>query len=200
MRVLSAIVILGLVAARLRLRRRPGSRRSPPVLASRARKCRAGFIASPCREPISRSPSMGWRSSQPWPSGSWLAFKSMGNDVMVMGDLVLTADEVNPVLKRLEEGGVEITALHNHLLRASPATMYMHVHGHGRADQARDDPAGGPRSEQDAIRGGDRRHLGRSRDAGCDDRARPTKRSISTRTRSIRRSGARARSMAASIR
>src|SRR5215211_914996 len=63
--------------------------------------------------------------------GSWLAFRSMGNEVMVMGDLVLTADEVNPVLKRLEDGGVEITALHNHLLRASPSTMYMHVHGHG---------------------------------------------------------------------
>jgi len=63
--------------------------------------------------------------------GSWLAFRSMGNEVMVMGDLVLAEDEVNPVLKRLEDGGVEITALHNHLLRASPSTMYMHVHGHG---------------------------------------------------------------------
>src|SRR6478672_5641325 len=51
--------------------------------------------------------------------GSWLAFEPMGNDVMVMGDLVLTADEVNPVLKRLEDGGVDVTALHNHLLRAS---------------------------------------------------------------------------------
>jgi hypothetical protein len=61
--------------------------------------------------------------------GSWLAFRPIGNEVMVMGDLVLTEDEVNPVLKRLEAGGVEITALHNHLLRASPATMYMHGHG-----------------------------------------------------------------------
>src|SRR3954465_3225345 len=65
--------------------------------------------------------------------GSWLAFRSMGPEVMVMGDLVLTEDEINPVLKSLEAGGVEITALHNHLLRASPATMYMHVHGHGAA-------------------------------------------------------------------
>src|SRR5215211_2605452 len=65
--------------------------------------------------------------------GSWLAFSPMGNEVMVMGDLVLTEDEINPVLTRLEQGGVEITALHNHLLRASPATMYMHVHGHGEA-------------------------------------------------------------------
>lgn len=63
--------------------------------------------------------------------GSWLAFKPMGNEVMVMGDLVLTQEEINPVLARLEQGGVEITALHNHLLRSSPATMYMHVHDHG---------------------------------------------------------------------
>ena len=41
----------------------------------------------------------------------------------VMGDLVLTRDEVNPVMKRLAEGGIEITALHNHLLGAAPATM-----------------------------------------------------------------------------
>ncbi|MEZ0167899.1 DUF1259 domain-containing protein [Microvirga sp. TS319] len=65
--------------------------------------------------------------------GSWLAFKPMGNEVTVMGDLVLTQEEINPVLSRLEQGGVEITALHNHLLRSSPATMYMHVHGHGDA-------------------------------------------------------------------
>ena len=50
---------------------------------------------------------------------------------MVMGDLVLTQEEVNPVMSRLAEGGIEITALHNHLLRAQPATMYMHVEGHG---------------------------------------------------------------------
>jgi Domain of Unknown Function (DUF1259) len=63
--------------------------------------------------------------------GSWLAFKQMGNDVMVMGDLVLTDDEVNPVLKRLSEGGLDVTALHKHILRSTPNTMYMHVHGHG---------------------------------------------------------------------
>jgi hypothetical protein len=50
---------------------------------------------------------------------------------MVMGDLVLTHEEVNPVMKKLVEGGIEITALHNHLLRSSPATMYMHFLGHG---------------------------------------------------------------------
>src|SRR3954452_10706385 len=63
--------------------------------------------------------------------GSWLAFKPMGNDAMVMGDLVLTQEEVNPVMKKLLDNGVEITALHNHLLRSEPATMYMHVSGHG---------------------------------------------------------------------
>ena len=63
--------------------------------------------------------------------GSWLAFEPAGDGAMVMGDLVLTQDEVNPVMKSLAQGGIEITALHNHLLRSSPATMYMHVEGHG---------------------------------------------------------------------
>src|SRR5436190_2726927 len=51
--------------------------------------------------------------------GSWVAFKKSGDMTMVMGDLVLTEDEVTPVLTRLEEGGVEISALHNHVLRES---------------------------------------------------------------------------------
>jgi biotin operon repressor len=62
---------------------------------------------------------------------SWVAFKPMGKEAMVMGDLVLTENEIQPVMKKLQEGGLEITALHNHLLRAQPATMYMHVLGHG---------------------------------------------------------------------
>jgi hypothetical protein len=65
--------------------------------------------------------------------GSWLAFESMGKTTMVMGDLVLTEDEIEPVMKKLADGGIEITALHNHLLRASPATFYMHVFGRGDA-------------------------------------------------------------------
>lgn len=65
--------------------------------------------------------------------GSWVAFEPMGNTAMVMGDLVLTQDEVNPVMSRLLESGMTITALHNHLLRSSPGTMYMHVHGSGDA-------------------------------------------------------------------
>jgi hypothetical protein len=50
---------------------------------------------------------------------------------MVMGDLVLTEDEVNPVIRRLQDGGVWQTALHNHLLNESPRVMYLHIHGHG---------------------------------------------------------------------
>jgi hypothetical protein len=63
--------------------------------------------------------------------GSWLAFEKMGDSGMVMGDLVLTMDEVSPVMKKLVEGGIEVTALHNHLLRNQPFTMYMHILGHG---------------------------------------------------------------------
>jgi len=65
--------------------------------------------------------------------GSWVAFKPMGHEAMVMGDLVLTENEIQPVMKKLQDGGLEITALHNHLLRAQPATFYMHVQGHGEA-------------------------------------------------------------------
>jgi len=63
--------------------------------------------------------------------GGWVAFKPMHGGAMIMGDLVLLETEVNPVMAKLIEGGVEITAVHNHLLRASPATFYMHVSGHG---------------------------------------------------------------------
>jgi hypothetical protein len=63
--------------------------------------------------------------------GGWLAFKPMGDKTMVMGDLVLTGDEINPVLSKLEEGGISVTAIHNHLLRATPMTFYMHVGGEG---------------------------------------------------------------------
>ena len=63
--------------------------------------------------------------------GSWVAFEGTGADAMVMGDLVLTESEISPVMKQLLASGIEITALHNHLLRAQPATFYMHVQGHG---------------------------------------------------------------------
>src|SRR5258708_366766 len=63
--------------------------------------------------------------------GSYLAFQKMGSEAMVMGDLVLLHEEVNPVMKKLVDGGIQITALHNHVLRSSPATMYMHFSGRG---------------------------------------------------------------------
>lgn len=63
--------------------------------------------------------------------GSWVAFKKTGDMMMVMGDLVLVEDEVTPVLTKLQEGGVEVTALHNHVLHESPRVMYMHIHAMG---------------------------------------------------------------------
>lgn len=63
--------------------------------------------------------------------GGWLAFKPMGGQAMVMGDLVLTEPEINPVMTRLLADGITVTAVHNHLLRAQPATFYMHVAGQG---------------------------------------------------------------------
>jgi hypothetical protein len=63
--------------------------------------------------------------------GGWVAFEKMGGQSMVMGDLVLTGDEVSPVMQKLLEGGIQVTALHNHLLRNQPFTMYMHVMGMG---------------------------------------------------------------------
>ena len=64
--------------------------------------------------------------------GGWAAFHYVGkNDAMVMGDLVLIEEEVAPVMKTLEDGGVEVTALHNHLIGESPRILYIHMGGHG---------------------------------------------------------------------
>src|SRR5919201_1135239 len=65
--------------------------------------------------------------------GSWAAFKKMGDKAMVMGDLVLTEEELSPVMRKLLDGGVEVTAVHNHLLNESPRVMYMHIGGMGDA-------------------------------------------------------------------
>jgi hypothetical protein len=63
--------------------------------------------------------------------GGWVAFEPMGDASMMMGDLVLTESEINPVMTKLLAEGLEITAVHHHLLRANPATFYMHVAGVG---------------------------------------------------------------------
>jgi hypothetical protein len=63
--------------------------------------------------------------------GGWVAFAPMHGEAMVMGDLVLLETEITPVMTKLLDGGLDVTAIHNHILRASPATFYMHVGGHG---------------------------------------------------------------------
>lgn len=65
--------------------------------------------------------------------GSWAAFSSSGDNAMVMGDLVLTEDEVGPVMTKLQQGGIDVTALHNHVLHELPRVMYMHIAGRGNA-------------------------------------------------------------------
>src|SRR4051812_30309058 len=65
--------------------------------------------------------------------GSWAAFQITGTHSEVMGDLVLTDSEVGQVMQKLVDSGIEITALHNHLLNESPHIMYMHIHGQGDA-------------------------------------------------------------------
>ena len=63
--------------------------------------------------------------------GGWVAFAPVHGEAMVMGDLVLLETEITPVMTKLLDGGLDVTAVHNHILRASPATFYMHVGGHG---------------------------------------------------------------------
>jgi hypothetical protein len=64
--------------------------------------------------------------------GSWVAFKQLGKGrAIAMGDLVLTEDEIGAVMGTLQAGGVEQTALHNHVVGESPHVMYMHISGHG---------------------------------------------------------------------
>src|SRR3954465_5905076 len=75
----------------------------------------------------------GVQIKPPLALGTYLAFKKMGRGGMVMGALVLLQEEVNPVMKKLIEQGIAITAIHNHLLRATPMVMYMHYEGHGEA-------------------------------------------------------------------
>ncbi len=65
--------------------------------------------------------------------GSWIAFKSVGQSAVAHGDLVLGEDEVVPVVRELEEHGVRITALHNHLMHELPRVMYLHFWGQGEA-------------------------------------------------------------------
>ena len=84
--------------------------------------------------------------------GGWVAFAPMHDQAMVMGDLVLLETEINPVMTKLLEGGLDITAIHNHILRASPATFYMHVGGLGDPGEDGDRDSFGACGQQNAVR------------------------------------------------
>ena len=63
--------------------------------------------------------------------GGWVAFAPHGSETVAMGDLVLTTEELGPVLRRLQQGGIEQSAMHHHLVGESPRLLYVHIHGHG---------------------------------------------------------------------
>ena len=76
----------------------------------------------------------GVKTPTPFGFGGWLALsRGTGEMDVMMGDLVLTQDEVNPVMSALLDNGIEVTALHNHFLWDEPRMFYMHVHAHGKA-------------------------------------------------------------------
>jgi hypothetical protein len=76
----------------------------------------------------------GVKTPTPFGFGGWVAFtKGTNAEDVMMGDLVLTQDEVNPVMLALLDHGIDVTALHNHFFWEEPRVFYMHVHGHGTA-------------------------------------------------------------------
>src|SRR5204862_3010724 len=76
----------------------------------------------------------GVKTPTPFGFGGWVAMtKGTGGADVLMGDLVLTQDEVNPVMSALLDHGLEVTALHNHFFWDKPRVFFMHVHGHGKA-------------------------------------------------------------------
>src|SRR5436190_10697856 len=79
------------------------------------------------------------KTPTPFGFGGWVAMtKGTGGMDVMMGDLVLTQDEVNPVMSALLDNGLDVTALHNHFFQDEPRIFFMHVHGHGSpADLAR---------------------------------------------------------------
>ncbi len=104
----------------------------------------------------------GIATPTPFGFGGWLAMtKGDGGNEVMMGDLVLLEDEVNPVMSALLDNGLEVTALHNHFFFESPRVFYMHVHGHGktadlakRAKPALDLIGQGPAEHQSSVTGG----------------------------------------------
>src|SRR5215470_5797218 len=100
------------------------------LAASAVRIAVASFTGSPC-PPMCTVTLDGVTIKPALALGGWTAFKPMHGGAMVMGDLVLLETEINPVMAKLIENGLEITAVHNHVLRANPLTFYMHIGGHG---------------------------------------------------------------------
>src|ERR1700736_3160631 len=104
----------------------------------------------------------GIATPTPFGFGGWLAMtKGDGGMDVMMGDLVLQEDEVNPVMSALLDNGLEVTAVHNHFFFESPRIFYMHVHGHGtaadlarRAKPAVDLIGGGSAQHQSSVTGG----------------------------------------------
>jgi len=77
----------------------------------------------------------GFSVPTPFGFGGWFAMtKGAGGEDVLMGDLVLTQDEVNPVMSALLDHGLEVTALHNHFFWDDPRLFFMHIHGHGKAN------------------------------------------------------------------
>jgi hypothetical protein len=115
--------------------------------------------------------------------GSWAAFKRDAVGAMVMGDLVLTEDEVEPVIMKLQESGIHESAVHNHLIGESPHVVYMHIASHG-------DPVQMAKAIHDAV--------ALTKTPGPDLLPQPNRRptSVLTKSRLSRFSGTPGRSMA----
>ena len=117
--------------------------------------------------------------------GGWIAFKPAHGGAMVMGDLVLLDSEITPVMTALIHNGLEITAIHNHVLRGNPATYYMHVGGHGDPEKMATAILQALQSSKTPLH--------------RQPRPQANRRSISTRRSSTRSSASRASRTAASI-
>ena len=76
----------------------------------------------------------GVKMTPPMGLTSWAAFQQMGTQTMVMGDIVLLEDQVNPVMSVALTNGLEVTALHNHFFWDTPKVMFMHIGGMGSAE------------------------------------------------------------------
>ncbi|MBA3501969.1 MAG: DUF1259 domain-containing protein, partial [Deltaproteobacteria bacterium] len=89
------------------------------------------FKVSAPRDDLAMTISRDVRMTPPMGLTSWAAFQIMGDHVMVMGDIVMTEDQVNPVMSVALDNGLEVTALHNHFFWDEPKIMFMHIGGMG---------------------------------------------------------------------